>query len=209
MLRGDLGAGLVPAQRAGRDDEFERDLQIQHDTQGIGAMSAFATGFRSCSDRRSPMARKQPTVLLLAGVLSALAAQPAASADDRAHVVLNSSNLTLVQTINTQWTLTKTGSTDASTVTWHVEATPAPSTWGHLVYSSTSLLAAARPDRIRRGSNRFPTAPVRDARVRRPLVPFARFRLIATAGCISPPQGGRRCLFSRHSEKRPSCLRFQ
>lgn len=58
----------------------------------------------------------------------------AAAAEDRAHVVLNSSNVSLTQTSNTQWALTKTGNTAASTVTWLVQASPTSSTWGVLFY---------------------------------------------------------------------------
>ena len=59
----------------------------------------------------------------------------AAAAQDRAHVVLNSSNVSLTQTSDTLWTLTKTGNADASTVTWLVQATPTPSTFGVLFYN--------------------------------------------------------------------------
>src|SRR6266496_3715852 len=87
-------------------------------------------------NRRSAMARTTSSVLILMGALQAvLAVAAAARAEDRAHVVLNSSNVSLTQTSNTQWTLTKTGSTAASTVTWQLQAMPTSSTWGRLLYN--------------------------------------------------------------------------
>jgi len=82
------------------------------------------------------MTRTTRAVAILIGVLQAmLVALPDAAAADRAHVVLNSSNVSLTQTSNTQWTLTKTGNAGASTVTWLVQATPTSSTLGVLFYN--------------------------------------------------------------------------
>jgi hypothetical protein len=85
------------------------------------------------------MVPKKPAIPVVLGILLAsLMALPAvARAEDRAHVVLNSSNVVLTQTSNTQWTLTKTGSTGASAITWLVKATPTSSTWGLLFYNGT------------------------------------------------------------------------
>jgi len=83
------------------------------------------------------MTRTTAAFALLIGILPALlVARPgAAGAENRANIALNSSNVSLTQTSNTQWTLTKTGSSDATTVTWQVQATPTSSTWGRLAYN--------------------------------------------------------------------------
>src|SRR6266508_1769587 len=81
------------------------------------------------------MAPKRPAILVLMGILQVPLIVLPAMAEDRAHIVLNSSNVSLTQTSNTQWTLTKTGSSGASTVTWQVQAMPTSSTWGRLLYN--------------------------------------------------------------------------
>ena len=53
----------------------------------------------------------------------------------RANVVLHRSAATLTQTSDTQWTLTKTGSTGGASVTWAITATEGTTTAGSLIYN--------------------------------------------------------------------------
>jgi hypothetical protein len=78
---------------------------------------------------------------LAAGLMAVLViAHPAAPAlaagpSQSANVQLHSAAVTLTQTSDTQWTLTKTGSTGAAAVTWAVRATQGPTTAGMLIYN--------------------------------------------------------------------------
>src|SRR5512132_2660252 len=77
---------------------------------------------------------------LVAGLIAVLSiAQPAvalaAGPSRSANVQLHSAAVTLTQTSDTQWTLTKTGSTGAATVAWALQATQGATTAGMLIYN--------------------------------------------------------------------------
>jgi hypothetical protein len=76
-------------------------------------------------------------VLFLIGSLHALGGvRPAAAATaPRANITLNRADATLTQTSNTQWTLTKTGSTGGATVAWSIQTTQGTTTSGLLIYN--------------------------------------------------------------------------